>query len=123
MRKMCEDGGGGGIRVVVDVVVVVVNMVVVVVLLVVVVVEDVSNLVVDVSKVVVVGLAKNFLVEPITLPTVGKFGIFLVAKLVAAVMTAAAAVGEIFVKFLDVGWKLCLVLDLFLELLSDVTIC
>ena len=122
MRKMCEDGGGGGIRVVVDVVVVVVNMVVVVVLLVVVVVEDVSNLVVDVSKVVVVGLAKNFLVEPTTLPTVGKFGIFLVVKLVAAGMTAAV-VGEIFVKFLDVGWKLCLVLDLFLELFSDVTIC
>jgi len=80
MRNMCEEGGGGGRVVVVEVVV---NIVVVVVALLVVeaVVEVVSSLVVDVNKVVVVGLAKNFLVDPTTLPTVGKFGvIFFVAK-------------------------------------------
>ena len=116
IRNKCDVGTGGGS------VVVVVNIVVVVLLVVVGVVEDVSSLVVDVNKVVVVGLAKNFLVDPTTLPTVGKFGIFLVDKLVAAGIVAA--VGKIVVKFLDVGWKLCLMLvDLFLELLDDVTIC
>ena len=72
IRNTCDDGTGGG-RVVVAVVV---NIVVVVVVTLWVVAVDVVviNLAVEEDNItVVVGLVKNFLVEPATLPTVGKF--------------------------------------------------
>ena len=72
IRNTCDDGTGGG-RVVVAVVV---NIVVVVVTLWVVAADDVVVITLAVEEdniTVVVGLVKNFLVEPATLPTVGKF--------------------------------------------------
>ena len=72
IRNTCDDGTGGG-RVVVAVVV---NIVVVVVVTLWVVAADVVVITLAVEEdniTVVVGLVKNFLVEPATLPTVGKF--------------------------------------------------
>ena len=73
IRNTCDDGTGGGrvvVAVVVSIVVVVVTLWVVAADVVVVInlaVEEEDNITVE------VGLVKNFLVEPATLPTVGKF--------------------------------------------------